>query len=115
MATSQQLASFAYAVPGPLVWNPVRTASFTAVAGNAYPVNTTSNAVTVTLPASPTAGQIVQITDYAGTFATNACTVNPNGNKINSAASSATLSTNREGVSIVYIDAMRHDEVMEID
>ncbi|CAB4177493.1 hypothetical protein UFOVP1014_1, partial [uncultured Caudovirales phage] len=34
MATSQQLAAFNYSVPGPLAWNPVRSASFTAVAGN---------------------------------------------------------------------------------
>ena len=90
---------------GGLTWQTVQTTSFTAVAGNAYPVNTTSGAITVTLPASPTAGQIVQITDYAGTFATNACIVDPNGNKINSATSVATLSANRGSVAIVYIDA----------
>ena len=90
---------------GGLTWQTVQTASFTATAGNAYPVNTTSGAVTVTLPASPTAGQTVQITDYAGTFATNSCIINPNGNKINSTTSNATLSTNREGVAIVYIDS----------
>ena len=105
MATSQQLAAFNYAVPGPLVWNPVKTASFTAVAGNAYPVNTTSGAVTVTLPASPTAGQSVQITDYAGTFANNSCTINPNSNKLNGLVANGSLLTNRESVSIVYIDS----------
>ena len=90
---------------GGLTWQSVQTASFTAVAGNAYPVNTTSAAITVTLPASPTAGQTVQITDYAGTFATNNCTINPNGGKINSGTTSAVLSVAREGVSIVYIDS----------
>jgi len=90
---------------GSLSWQSVQTGNFTAVAGNAYPVNTTSGAITVTLPASPTAGQTVQITDYAGTFATNNCTINPNGNKINSATSSPVLLINREGVSIVYIDS----------
>jgi hypothetical protein len=104
MATSQQLAAFAYAVPGPLVWNPVRSASFTAVAGNAYPVNTTSAAVTVTLPASPTAGQAVQITDYAGTFATNNCTVTGNGSKIAGVSVNSTLAVNRESLSFVYIE-----------
>ncbi len=33
-----------------------KTASFTAVSGNGYFVNTTSGAVTVTLPATPSAG-----------------------------------------------------------
>jgi len=105
MATSQQLAAFAYAVPGEPVWNPVRSASFTAVAGNAYPVNTTSNAVTVTLPASPVIGQVVQIVDYAGTFATNNCTINPNGNKISGSTLNVVLNINREGAAIVYVDS----------
>ena len=56
----------------------VQTANFTAVAWTQYPVNTTSAAVTVTLPASPTAGQQVNIFDYAGTAATNNITINPN-------------------------------------
>ena len=105
MSTSQQLAAFNYAVPGPLVWNPVKTANFTAVSGNAYPVDTTSAAITVTLPASPSAGNIVQLTDYAGKFATNNLTINPNGNKINSSTSSISLAINRESVAIVYVDA----------
>ena len=105
MATSQQLAAFAYAVPGPLVWNPVKTASFNAVAGNAYPVNTTSGAITVTLPASPTAGQAVQITDYAGTFNTNNCTIARNGSNINGLAQNSTMTYPRESVALVYIDA----------
>ena len=104
MATSQQLAAFNYAVPGPLVWNHVRATNFTAVAGNAYPVDTTSGAVTVTLPASPTAGQIVQLTDYSGKWSINNVTVSPNGNKINGSTGSATISASRGSVAIVYID-----------
>ena len=37
----------------------VKTSDFTAVSGLGYFVNTTSGAVTVTLPASPSAGDIV--------------------------------------------------------
>jgi hypothetical protein len=37
-----------------------KTAGFTAVSGTGYFVNTTSGAVTMTLPASPSAGDIVQ-------------------------------------------------------
>jgi hypothetical protein len=90
---------------GSLAWQSVQSASFAAVAGNAYPVNTTSGAVTVTLPASPSAGQIVQITDYAGTFATNACTVNPNGGKIRGSTSNFPLSAPRESVALIYVDS----------
>ena len=56
-----------------------KTASFTAVSGNGYFVNTTSGAVTMTLPASPSAGDIVAVADYAGTAATNAITIARNG------------------------------------
>ena len=86
-------------------WQSVQTASFTAVAGNAYPVNTTSAAITVTLPASPSAGNIVQLTDYAGTWATNNVTVAPNGSNLNGAPSSYALNLYRESVAFVYLDA----------
>ena len=90
---------------GGLTWEAVQTGNFNALAGSAYPVNTTSGAITVTLPASPTAGQILQVVDYAGTFSANNCTINRNGNKINGQTSNVILSTDRESVAIVYIDA----------
>jgi hypothetical protein len=90
---------------GSVAWQSVQTSGFTAVAGRAYPVNTTSGAVTVTLPASPTAGQAVQLTDYAGTWATNNMTVSPNGNKINSSTSSYVAALRRESLAFVYIDS----------
>jgi len=90
---------------GSVAWQTVQTASFAAVAGNAYPVNTTSAAITVTLPASPSAGAIVQLTDYAGTWATNNATVAPNGSKINGGTANYTLNINRESVALVYLDA----------
>ena len=89
---------------GGITWQSVKTSNFTAVAGEGYPVNTTSAAITVTLPASPSAGQIITITDYAGTFGTNNCTLNPNGNKIQSSTSNQVLSTSGESVGLVYID-----------
>ncbi len=92
---------------GSLTWQSVQTGNFTAVAGNAYPVNTTSGAVTVTLPASPTAGQVVQIVDYAGTWATNNCTVNPNGGKINGQTSNVILKTSLMSAALVYVDSTR--------
>ena len=88
-----------------LILQSVKTSDFTAVAGNSYPVNTTSGAVTMTLPASPTAGQQVNVFDYAGTAATNAITVNPNGGKINSGAANAVINTNRASVTLIYVDS----------
>jgi len=89
---------------GSVAWQSVQTANFTAVAGNAYPVNTTSGAKTVTLPASPSAGNIVQLTDYAGTWATNNVTVAPNGSKIGSLTTNLVLAISRQSVALVYID-----------
>jgi hypothetical protein len=83
----------------------VKTSGFTAVAGEGYFCNTTSSAFTVTLPASPSAGNQVAIVDYAGTFATNNITLSPNGNKINGSTDNKVLSTDREGVTITFIDS----------
>ena len=90
-----------------LAWQSVVTAAtLTAVAGRAYFINTTSNACTVTLPSgTPTAGAQVQLVDYAGTFDTNACTINPNGNKIEGGTANLQLNGEREGVILTYIDA----------
>src|SRR6056300_1288586 len=60
-----------------------KTASFTAVSGNGYFVNTTSGAVTMTLPSSPSAGDIVGVKDYAQTFNTNSLTIGRNSSPIN--------------------------------
>src|SRR5210317_1718536 len=53
----------------------IKTSAFTAVAGEGYFVNTTSAAVTVTLPASAEIGDIIRIKDYAGTFTSNNLTI----------------------------------------
>ena len=81
-----------------------KTASFTAVSGNGYFVNTTSGAITVTLPASPSAGDIVAIADYTNTFATNNVTVARNSEPIGGVAADATLSTDGLSVTFVYVD-----------
>ena len=94
-----------FANGGMLALQSVQTASFTAVSGYAYAVNTTSAAVTVTLPASPSVGSIVQIIDYAGKFSTNNCTIARNGSNINGSAGTSILSVNRESVTLIYVDA----------
>jgi hypothetical protein len=84
-----------------------KTASFTAVSGNGYFVNTTSGAITVTLPAG-SAGSIVSLKDYANTWQTNNVTVTPNGtDKINGTNDSATLNTEDQSVTLVYVDSTK--------
>jgi hypothetical protein len=83
----------------------VKTTGFTATANKGYFLNTTSSAFTVTLPASPSAGDEIIFVDYAGTFATNAITLGSNSNKINGVVENKSLTTNREAVTVVYVDS----------
>ena len=83
----------------------VKTTGFTATANKGFFCNTTSAGFTVTLPATPSAGDEVIILDYAGTFDTNALTISPNGNKIEGSTGNHTLNGEREGARLVYIDS----------
>ena len=87
-------------------WQSVETgATMTAVAGNGYPINTTSNACTVTLPAG-SVGDTVELVDYAGTWDTNNVTLAPNGSEnLKGANNDLILSKERLGVRVVYVDA----------
>ena len=90
---------------GGTAWQSVQTSAFTAVAGRGYPCNTTSSAFTVTLPASATAGDTIQLVDYSGAFNTNNLTVNPNGLKIQSQTGNKVFNTNRIALTFTYIDS----------
>ena len=84
-----------------------KTANFTAVNGEGYFVNTTSSAVTMTMP-SGSAGAIVSIQDYNKTFDTNALTITPaSGEIINggTADGDLTISTEGQGLTFVYVDS----------
>jgi hypothetical protein len=81
-----------------------KTATFTGVSGNGYFINTTAGVVTVNLPSSPSAGDIVAVVDYAGTAATNNITIGRNSSNINGAASDITISKNNSGITLVYVD-----------
>ena len=83
----------------------VKTATFTAVNGEGYFVNTTSGAFNMNLPAG-SAGAIVSVADYAATFQTNNLTIVPNGtDKIGSQNNNAVLSTQGQSVTFVYVDS----------
>jgi hypothetical protein len=80
---------------------------YTTVAGAQIFANTTSNPITVTLPASPATGDEVTIIDTRATWNSNNLTVGRNGQPINTAASDLTLNTNGQSITLVYIDATR--------
>ena len=81
-----------------------KTTPFTATSGSGFFVNSTSGSVTVTLPASPSAGDIVAIADYAGTAGCNAIVIGRNGSKFQGSCVCGALNQEREAVTLVYVD-----------
>lgn len=86
-----------------LAWT-IKTTTYTAVAGDALMANTTSSAFTITLPATPTANDTVDIADYAGTFGTNNLTIGRNSSKIMGLSEDMVVSSNNARFRLVYID-----------
>jgi hypothetical protein len=82
-----------------------KTAAFTAETNRGYFVDTSSAAITVTLPASPIAGSFIGIKDYALTADTNNIIINGNGNKIQAATENASIKTEGGAVNLVYVDS----------
>ena len=82
----------------------VQTADFNAVAGLRYMIDTTSGAVTVTLPSSASSGDTIEMTNGATSFATNNLILNRNGNTIDGAASDLTISSDPVGgiLTLIY-------------
>ena len=92
-------------IGGGTSWQAVKTGNYTASAGEGVFVNTTSAAITITLPAG-TIGDEVTIVDYAGTFDSNACTVAANGSeKIFGSTDDLTVSTERAAFTLVFTDS----------
>jgi len=90
---------------GAVTWDTTaKTSGFTAVSGNGYFCNTTSSAFTVTLPSSPSAGDIVGIKDYANTADTNNITIGRNGSNIQGQAADFVINTEGRSVVLVYVD-----------
>jgi hypothetical protein len=58
----------------------------------------------MTLPATPSAGDIVSVKDYAGTFGTNNLTIARNGSNLDGNAGDKVVSTNFQNFTMVYVD-----------
>ena len=81
----------------------VTGATHTVSAGQGIWIDTTSNACTLTLPASPSVGDQVIFTDYARKWDTNAVTLSLNSEKFQGNTSPAPIyNTRGESVDIVY-------------
>ena len=88
-------------------WQSVITSNTTMVAGRGYFVNTTGGAISMTLPASASIGDLVVIKDYAGTFATNNLTILRNSHKIQGETNDSLIGTNRASLVLIYVDATK--------
>ena len=100
----------AAAAAGGVTWQDVVTAStLTAVAGNAYPINTTSNTCTITLPAAASNGDEIIFTDYARNWGTNKIIIDSNGLNYQGDDDSYDVEYDTDGqsVQIVYSDATK--------
>ena len=85
----------------------IKTANFTATSGEGYFCNTSGGAFTLTLPSSPSVGDIVALKDYAGTFGTNNLTIGRGGSNLGGNAGDSIRSTNFESLTLVYADATK--------
>jgi hypothetical protein len=104
--TSAKLAS---GTTGLIAWQSILTAAtLTAVSGRGYWIDTTSNACTVTLPASATAGDTIILVDYARKWGTNAVTINQNSlNFQGGTTPNPIYNTNNQSVTLVYSGATK--------
>ena len=84
-----------------------KTTGFTAVSGEGYFCDTAAvGAFTLTLPSSPSAGDIVGLKDYNGNFATANLTIGRGGSPINGGnAVDVVISTAGASIFLVYVDA----------
>lgn len=83
------------------VWRAL-TANETVQPGAQVFVDTSSSAITVTLPASPSLGDEVTFSDQKLTFDSNSLTVGRNSSNIAGASSDLTVSTEGAGFTLVY-------------
>ena len=103
-STTGGVLSWAEESAGGTSWQAIKTSTYTASAGEGVFANTTSGAFTVNLPSSPSLGDEVSIVDYAGTFDTNNLTVGRNSQPIMGTAADLTVSIERAGLTLVYVD-----------
>ena len=85
------------------IWeSSIKTSAFNASSNKGYWVNTSSIAITVTLPASPTVGDVLEFSDYSRSWGTNAMTLNLNSLKFQGGTSNPVYSSNGQSIRIIY-------------
>ena len=102
-------ATYDYLDSGGLInWQlTAKTSAFTAVSGEGYLVDTSSAAVTVTLPASPSAGDEIIIVDYASNAGTNNITLDPGTLNLRGATDDLVLDNDNQTARLLYSGATK--------
>ena len=90
------------------------SASFNVAANDRVLIDTSSAAVTVTLPGTPLLGDTIRFQDLNGTFATNNLTVARNGKDIMNLAEDMTVDTNHAGFGVVFTGDTNGWKIIEV-
>lgn len=102
------IGQLSFADAGGLNWQSsiVTASTLTAVAGNGYWIDTTSNTCTITLPASASVGDTLEFVDYARNWGTNKIIIDQNSLKYQGGTTpNPEYDTNRQSLRIVYSGA----------
>ena len=86
-------------------WIAAPASPSTAVSKRGYLIDTTSATYALTLPATPSVGDMVGISDFAGNSATNNITVGRNSTKIDGAAEDLVINIDKVSIILVYTGA----------
>jgi len=94
---------------GEVSWNTTKITAdpSNAVSGVGYFADTSGGAFNITLPSSPSAGNVVAVADYANNWETNNLTILRNGSNIEGSASDFICNTNGASITFVYVDATK--------
>ena len=86
--------------------NTIKTADFTVTNQaywQGYFIDTTSNTVTITLPATPDDGDIIKIIDVGANASTNNIIIDGNSKNIQGSSNNYNINTNRAGTEFIFL------------
>jgi len=94
---------------GEVSWNTTKITADPgpAVSGVGYFTDTSGAAFNLTLPASPSAGNVIAVADYASNWATNPLTILRNGSNIEGSATNFQCNQSGATITFVYVDATK--------
>ena len=102
IASQQSIKAYVDSTTSDINYNLTKTANYTAVGGDRILCDTSGGAFTITLPASPSAGDKVHVLDAAASFDNNNLTIARNSKKIQGATADLTITTENTGIGLVF-------------